>query len=469
MRFLAALIFINLSIFSQAQRSPLKDLLTDNRPVAYITFEKRHFFEEADTTFRTHIHKIIKTETGVFVFIDGTGRLYQVIENGDKPIFKRIDSTVNFGYNIAAFPFSYDNKIYNLGGYGFWRMNGQLRVFNEKDKQWDVVKLNEEVPFLFDETNSLLWYDIKAGQIYLGFAIHRDEAVKSDGIDESKFEFVTRVLDLKSKTWNKLGVLNKMLIEKAQDISTISMSPWGQLVLIGDKINLIDFKGNQLFVLKDDNAYYSSIVRNRYLSSFYFRDSTLLFGSNASGRLDSVRMHLSDFMPLNEPIFIKEPPKTFLPKVGLFLIITLMVGILYWQINKAYKIKFEKRIGLLSNKSTSNVTPISNELVSSNRNGSFFEEIELQLLNLVISNSEEGLLTTIEEINKVLGVTKRSIEIQKKQRSDIITSINRKYVFAYPNSESIILKRRSEIDKRSFEYYIEPFRIDSVKYFLNKA
>jgi hypothetical protein len=67
----------------------------------------------------------------------------------------------------------------------------------------------------------------------------------------------------------------------------------------------------------------------------------------------------------------------------------------------------------------------------------------------------------------VLGLSKKSSEIQKKQRSDIILSINKKFTFITKNGEPIIQKRRTDIDKRAFEYFLEYSRLKELKSFIN--
>lgn len=96
-----------------------------------------------------------------------------------------------------------------------------------------------------------------------------------------------------------------------------------------------------------------------------------------------------------------------------------------------------------------------------------FDELEIQLLELLIKNTESGKTTTTDEQNKVLGLSKKNSEIQKKQRSDIILSINKKIAFITKNEEPIIQKRRSDIDKRAFEYFLNYSRINELKSFIN--
>lgn len=95
-----------------------------------------------------------------------------------------------------------------------------------------------------------------------------------------------------------------------------------------------------------------------------------------------------------------------------------------------------------------------------------FDERELQLLQAIMQNSSSGKTTSIEEQNKILGLSKKSVEIQKKQRSDVIMSINRKYAFVSQKEELLILKKRTEFDKRTYEYFIDFARIEEIEGFL---
>jgi hypothetical protein len=77
-------------------------------------------------------------------------------------------------------------------------------------------------------------------------------------------------------------------------------------------------------------------------------------------------------------------------------------------------------------------------------------------------------LTTIEEINKVIGASQRSAEVQKRLRSDLIGSINDKLEIVSESKFNIIEKQRSEFDKRSFEYFIHPEQMELTEKVLGK-
>lgn len=454
------LVFLFLSLNSDAfngiNNTLIEALLKEKKEISYISWSRVNFFSTGDSTFDTYPQNLIKTKNDLFVFINGSGRIYKVYKDLNGLSFTRIDSTSHFGYNIGSFGFNYREKLYSLGGYGFWRMNGQLRVFNDREKEWDIIKLNKEIPFITGLTEGLLWYDSKNEKFYNGFYIHKDEAVKSSGLGDSEYIYEVMLLDLKGKIWNKIGDLNPYIQKKIQQIKPITMSPWGQLVLIGEKIHLLDFKNNKILSLNINHPNYQTIIRSHWSSVFYFSDSTLIFANK--NKIDSVKFKYSDFNNTNEPLFTKASSDgyKFLTAQNisyLFILISMLL--------LSYIYFLRKRINLKNGNDNF-------VLKSASEPQTLFDELEIQLLELLIRNTESGKTTTTDEQNKVLGLSKKNSEIQKKQRSDIILNINKKFAFITKNEEPIIQKRRTDIDKRAFEYFLEYSRIKELKSFINK-
>lgn len=435
----------------------ISSLIMDNKPVPFISWPGQQYLTLSDKPFNTFPQNLIKSGKELYVFVNGSGRLYRISRKGDNINFVRVDSTSNFGYNIGSFGFSYKNHIYNLGGYGYWRMNGQLRVFNQRAQQWDIVKLNKEIPVLTGKTEGMLWYDILEGKIYTAYYIIRDEAIKTTNLDETQFVYDVMMLDLQKLEWTRLGSLSSFLKDKFQITKPITMSPWGQLISIGDKISLLDYKNNRIATLDVHKEQYQSLIREGWGSSFYFRDSTLFFGNNSI--LDSLEMRHTDFILINEPLYTEEENLSrFKKSTGyVFFAISLSLFGITAILIRNFRLKKEKN--------KKNLRQLSNINTSTQK---IFDELEIQLLTLLIHNTSAGNPTSIEEQNKVLGLTRKTQEIQKKQRSDIILGINRKYSFITKSEDPIIKKNRTEFDKRSFEYFIDYSRLEEVIGLLNK-
>lgn len=94
-------------------------------------------------------------------------------------------------------------------------------------------------------------------------------------------------------------------------------------------------------------------------------------------------------------------------------------------------------------------------------------EKEFSLLQCLVNNSLAGRLTNIDDINKLLGLQSKSVEVQKKHRSDALISLSQKLGGWLATRESIIEKERSAVDRRSYEYFIQPKFLEAIGNGLN--
>jgi hypothetical protein len=94
------------------------------------------------------------------------------------------------------------------------------------------------------------------------------------------------------------------------------------------------------------------------------------------------------------------------------------------------------------------------------RNGpipSFLESltpIELEILNKIRTDTEQGNKTQTNDLNRLLGTDKKTLEVQKTQRSKVLTGINNKFSVYYKTKIIFIDKIRSEEDRRVVEYFV---------------
>jgi hypothetical protein len=400
-----------------------------------------------DSTLKPKFALPLKAGTNVFAWVGGTGRLYKMeadVSSGYR--FKRIDSTEALLYNINAFPFAYKNRIYTLGGGGIWRTNGQLRIYNETAHEWDIVKLNKEIPFLWSKEDGSIWYNPKAGKIYIGFYSPFNEAVK----EESKPVAEVYELNLKTKEWSKLGDLNPEFVKHINKFRNIAMSPNGLLCLLDSRIYLFNFEKNKVYRLRDNTPYWQLLNRWFDGSTFYFKDS-VLYAHNASKNLfDSVRMRMADFETATVPVYKKQRSSFFY----FSLLLPIFLGFI------AFIVLRKRKTAIKSDEAENSPEQVENIKLSVSEGG---------VLKLIFTNSMGGNKTTIEELNMLMGLHQKNVDIQKKQRSDMLLSLNRKLSNLSENEKPVIDKVRSETDKRVFEYYIDPSLFDKVNVVLGAA
>ena len=462
MKFILSLFFLfSLSSFHHiygqtSQASPVYNLLHNNTPVSSIGWEKHLYIDESelDNLLTGPFQQfLIRNRKDLLVYLDGTGRLYRISGSGDHLHFKRIDSTYYIGYNFGAFTFSYKDTIYSFGGYGFWKTNGLLRYFINDKKEWEIVKLNMEVPHQMGNPYDLVWYDQLNGKVYFGFTRQEDNNLKTDSASKNIYNFQVILLDMDKKEISRIGTLSPFLRNQIPGLTNLTSSPFGQLIAQDGGFLFLNYKTNKIYRLqirKEEKINQSPAIT--FNPTYYFRDSILLFGNSKILLLDSLAINSSDLIELNEPVYTKidnyskfaplESADGMMPVMPVLFIIILVVGIAF----------FAFRLGKQNiDFKSAPIKPYNSELAFE-----LLSQKEKQLINLILNNSIQNQPTYIGDINNVLGLTNKNEIIQKKHRSDVIGSINKKFSLLKNNTTNIISKKRSDFDKRSFEYFIEP-------------
>jgi hypothetical protein len=378
--------------------------------------------------------KFVRNRHGVFMSLDATGRIYQVKDNQPDLDLVRLDSTIFYGYNFGSYFFTHNDTLFSFGGYGFWNVNGHLRYYKYDQAEWELMPLSKEITARKGDADFSynFWFDQYKGNFYI---------LKSNSHPDSVY-----VLDMMNKNWRTLGKRIHSL-----DLSYFISTPWGLMCLKDDAESspmylLLDFQNNSISVL---NTLKSTELTASIYPNFkaFIRDSTLFvlkrFDPNG---LKVVQLSKTDFEPTSEIIYEPLPEKSFSSTVSQlfirnwYLIFTLCTGFL---LGFFFTKRIQKKIKTIP------------KTISPNGNLDVFEPRERDLLKLILIKSKLNQTASIEEINRVLGIAEKSPDLQKKHRSDVINSINSKYHLVSGSSENLLSSKRSDFDKRSFEYLIK--------------
>lgn len=423
---------------------------------------------------------IVKTNSGLFILPQGTGRVYQYIIEDDR--WQRVDSSYFTGYNFGAVQLSYGNDIFSFGGYGLWQINGMLRIYNVIGGEWNTIKTNRYIPWKLKSLGRPNFYmlDSVAGRLIInGLGINGIQTLK----DQAETEIGTDIyaLRLKDGNWEKLGSFRDTAYEM------IGFLPWGILDLHGVVTDIQRnryYRLNSKVLTKLQAITYKSLQVSDNLISFCY-DSTLYIARDAA-RYDSLTITRADLTDMGMPVY--QPVESgFYEKLSgfssyAFVSLALIAGFLfgnYFRLkrnsinatpNSESPITEPEKNLIHTPPNTQAVaeqpaqTPPDEKVVTfrSSRLLDLLEQKERLLLDFIYRYSAEERLTTIEEINKVIGAGSRSAEIQKRMRSDLIGSINQKMGLITKDKKPVIEKQRSEFDKRSFEYYIRTEHMDLV-------
>lgn len=376
--------------------------------------------------------KLIKNKNGLFALVDGTGQVYKVANNNASTIsFTRIDSTHFSGNTFGSIDFSNKETIYSFGGYGFWNRNGQLSHFTQ-GAEWSIDKINKRYTTL----NTFYSYDSKKSIIYYILFPWNEESTNEKIKNSSVIEF-----DIDKKENTELGNLNPAINLEFKYFS-IDMPSLNGIISYNDReIFLYNFSANKVYKLINEKIKDELIGKAGSELQTTFEDNGKLYYSFSNdSTLRSLTITLNDFKEEPYPIYITTNNANY--KWLVILFIGIVLGILTIIIINKRKAK---------NKLVVNLTE---EVYTTDLNSNEFNTIETTLINKLIEKSNSDSFLTVEELNTYLGIKKKTIEIQKRVRTEAINRINHKFNVNF-NLETYFIERiRSDEDRRYFNYVI---------------
>ncbi len=445
------------------ENSPFLKLLLENRfeglQVVFPPSEDNKLIDFGTSRFSNYPQNILLNGGAVYVYLNATGVLYKsfILSNKDSLTFTRIDETEHFGYNINCFPFVFGNKIFNLGGYGFWNWNGHLRRFDEKIRGWDIVPLNREVPVSSFGPGFHLWLSPISKSIYtLGF-ISGSDGIKHPGKPAiNSIDSVMR-LDLATFDWKSIGRLNSRFHLIALSQTLLANLDSGLLLSNNGEVVYLNILNNRIYSMKDSEKkhFFASEIKNK---PRWFKNNMLFFSDSKTWQVDSFRLDFNDFNVIGEEVFLESSSsilnnKTLFSGVIIFAISLFFLG-------RKNSMKLKKKIN--------SVALTKDDLASPSVGREVFEEIEKALINLILDNMLiPQRRTSTDEVNRILGVAYKSSDMQKRKRSDVIRSINTKYKILSPNNNIQLIDRvKNALDARISEYFIVASEVQTIKEFL---
>lgn len=474
-RFFLLLLIIGYGPFSSGQDIPpiLKKLSSCKGTVLVYSDHKQSFIDLSDlpANFNTEGYNLTKDPTGLYVFPQGTGRIYKLDTSQRRYRWQRIDDTYYSGYNFNCLVFSLDSVFYSFGGSGFWNTNGTLRNYNVFSRQWDAIVLSESIHWKKNK-DGIFFLDTANKTLTLNAMSTPSHEVLKNGNAEQRKEGLYR-LNIMTGDWTKIG--------KMQDSvhSIMAKLPWGFLV---DNLHVMDLGNNRYFRLstkiRSKISAIASSAKYAHLPIASFAVDSVLYVGSQLDPYDSVVISRADLTDMSIPIYTPLKPAGLLDSIEaesflvvMFGFLSSFLGLLLYKAKKTQPTPAVESLSTPIDIAKAVAAPESEKHQISFRSTrilELLEERERSLLEFLFNHSADERLTTIEEINKVLGVQNRSVEIQKRMRSDLIGSINQKLNIVTRDKNPVVDKQRSEFDKRSFEYFIHPPHMELVGKIIRK-
>ena len=416
-------------------KEPITSITNRNNKNPLIQIDDKHLHD--------YTQIILKSNKGLFILVEGTGRVYKATDLTDGVIhFQRVDSTHFYGYNAACIFFSSKDTLYSLGGGGFWERNGQLRYFSEIYKEWEIKKLNKKIA----ASNILFFIDTSKETVY-----YLQTPFTDHGSDLIQNKFIITNLNVIKKENSELGILSKQLRAYFSDnySSNFINVPFLNGTLVNFKSQhqyLISYDKNEVYRLVNQekgDLLLGSSNKMDAINTFSLNNRIYFTKSNDSTyKLYSFPISMKDFVkepyPLYEP-FEDESKTTYLYIGGLCIV---LIG------GSVFFVKKRKQ------KTTSTSIEPTTTVFKKEDNGIDFNPLELELITKMIEQSARGNHFSVEDINTSLGLNRKTLEIQKKIRTETINRINHKFKIKYNLSIDLIERIRSEEDRRYYKYMI---------------
>jgi hypothetical protein len=352
------------------------------------------------------------TKNSIRFTIQGTGLVYDF--NTETAALKRIDLTIHSGYNFGAYQFYRKDILYSIGGEGIWSYNRQITFFDEKTKEWEILRPKNKGPEAM--ANGFQGYSAVEDAYFTGGGDHKNYLENEQiAIERGFYRF-----DFATKNWELLGEINAALPIQEHRISYWNGEHF--ILLARDRLYIMNPKSNEVHMYRDNSLYFEGGGKQ------YARHDTLFYYHNGE----------------QGPV-IAIPVNAYLKKAS-------YVGKFY---TKDYSTYYYGALALL-------VLGFLGWLLFQKRGSKQirFDQAEIKLLNRLVDEQHKPLST--QELNKLLDCDTKSQESQRRIRFMMIKQINEKLELHFDIHECIE-RIPSEEDKRLTNYRLKMGTVKKIK------
>ena len=381
-----------------------------------------------------------------YLFHDGGGLVISLENN----TLNRVDNSFPFMNKFFGGFIKYDNQIYHFGGYGLFRTNNTMLVFDEgNSNQWDEITYENDVP---EELKNGLasFFPLKIDSEYYifgGSSSFNNERFYNKSILKFNFE---------NYNWSNLGEINLDLSNNALIIPAetcyyvFDKKYFYQIQMKKGKLLKFNYKkefniqliGQSRPYNRDDQTFISINSKGEtygVVSMNNYDDKYIHTFRNHNGKFNTSilnKYRLDDIIDVNSleeiALFRVEQSRNqfFIPL--LILLFIIIVNLLYKGL-KTDKILMKSKLYTFEN---DELFFIGTQITVDNNS--------IEILKILHENEQ----VTSNEIVAKLVDNGLSYDYASKVKNKIIESLNEKFKFITNSSESFINISKSSQDKR---------------------
>ena len=391
------------------------------------------------------------TKESIIFTENGTGRLLTLDSTGT---FNRIDQTKYAGDRFGSYEILYNDTLFSIGGYGFWRTTGAIRFFNSKTREWSVIKTKVNLP-LAQGVNTIFHYSANEHKLYVIYTSIIDDYIKGKRSNDSVF---VNYFDFKTKDWSQKTFVFNPNIAKTYSSLRKELSTGPSLLLksnIHDDFLDLNFKNNELYYVDENNLFQLHNIIAQVPEYIISYNDTAYCVYNANGEQLFTLNYLQN-KEIKENWIYKEQSviSNSLLNISLWLLLAASGLLAFFY--------FKKRLPKQKNTNQQTEDTVF-EKNSSVRFLMILDEQEQRLLFSIIQNHKAASLTSSDQINEILGINNRIYKIRNNIRAATLKLINKKFIDYIGTNEDLIIRVRSKFDKRYFAYTINEKYITKIE------
>jgi hypothetical protein len=459
--FLVFTIFAFLSVSAEKPPAIVSRMANTQGNLIIFSHQEEALFKIPDlpTNFQNESQQILKIRGKFFLLIPGSGRIYELAIKNDSVNLIRVDKTYFSGFTFQSLSFNINDTIFSYGGYGFWHFNGALRVYNPQFNEWMIRPTDKYIAkgIVYNEIGNFHFIGTSSKSLFISGSKYLPVPSKkqNSGINPDHDKLFK--LDITNANWIELGQINDVWRKYYGYTSK------GILAKNENEYQILDPNSNRILKIKGKTL--EKLIHtpksNEYQDiKLSFCVGNMLYVGDLNNWIDSVYINPVDIVDQGDLLYKKNNSLILLlskSNLTIFFLVLLNIFLLIFIMRKWHR----------KNTSLDVEEYIPPIVLTDNGVGSDLLNVrEKDLLLKIYNQSINNKVVSIQQINDFIGVGRRSLEVQKRSRTDIIQAINQKCIFLTKNTEPILLRNRSTSDRRMFDYFIKAERFSDVEHIL---
>ncbi len=391
--------------------------------------------------------KLKKLENGNFFLFHNGGGLVLSLENDE---LNRVDNSFPFMNKFFGDFINYNGKIFHFGGYGLFRSNNTMLLFDEgNSNQWNEVKFENNIPSEI-KNGIASFFPLLIGSDY--YIISGNSSFNNERVfNKSILKF-----DFENYSWEKLGEINldlsknPLIIPSETCFYVFDKNFFYQVQILKGKMLKFEYNrdfnveilGNSTLYNRSDQSFLSVNKKGEefgVLSMNNFDNNYINTFKPHNGKINTSVLNKYKLDQIIEINSVKEIPLFKVEQSRNQFFIPMLIVLVIIIINLLYK-------GIKND-----VNVVNKKLFTLEEDELFFMGTKINIDNNaleILKMLQENEQITSNEIVAKLVDNGLSYDYASKVKNKIIESLNEKFEFITGSNEAFINISKSSQDKR---------------------